>query len=399
MFDRISSLATQYEDEIIKLRRYFHANPEISWEEIQTTKKIVEILKEMGFSISQVGFGGVKSGVIAEITGTKNNPCIALRADIDALPIKEETDLSFASTNNYMHACGHDCHIAMLLGAARILTEIKNHLKGRVRLIFQPAEEHGIKSGALTMIKEGALENVNAIAGLHITSTLPTGKVFYRKGPFMASGDGWYLTIKGKGGHGAYPELSIDPTIAASKIVMAFNTVVSREIDPKETAVVSLGSIQTNSNVFNIIPDSVTMNGTVRAFNPSLQDYIEKALHRIVEGECLSSRCKAKFDYKRYYPSAINDSDMISMAMNDVATKFVGKNNVEEGQLRMGSEDFSFYGQYIPAAFFFLGGGNPKKGINFPHHHPKFQIDEDVLKNGSAIMAGIAYHYLESQKK
>jgi len=399
MYDRISELAKEYEGAIINLRRYFHSYPELSWEEIQTTNKIVEVLKEIGFSILQVGFGGTKSGVIAEITGTQNKPCIALRADIDALPIKEETGLPFASTNNYMHACGHDTHTAMLLGVAHILAEIRDSIQGRVRLIFQPSEEYSIKSGALTMIKEGALKNVNAIVGLHIWSPISAGKVAYRKGPLLASSNGWYLTIKGKGGHGAMPHLSIDPTIAASKIVMALPAIVSQEIDPQETAVVILGSIKTSSNAPNILSESVTMNGTIRTFNSSVQDRIEKALHRVVEGECLSSRCEYKLDYKGYYPPTINDSDMISMTMDDVATNFVGKNNVEECQPVMVSEDFSFYGQHVPAAFFFLGGGNPKKGMNFPAHHPKFQIDEDVLKDGSAIMAGTAYHYLEIQNK
>jgi amidohydrolase len=394
MFNRISELANKYEDEIIKLRRHFHANPEISWEEIRTTKKIVEVLNGLGFSILKTGFGGVESGVIAEITGTRDTHCIALRSDIDALPIKEETGLPFASTNNYMHACGHDSHMAMLLGAAHILAEIKDHIQGRVRLIFQPAEEHGIKSGALTMINEGALENVDAIAGLHIWSPLQTGKVSYRKGPLMASADGWYLTIQGKGGHGAMPHLSKDPTVSASKIIMALNTIISREIDSQETAVLSVGALKTNPSRFNFIPDTVTMEGTARTFNPSIQDHIEKALHRIVEGECLSSQCEGKLEYQRYYPVTINDPNLISMVINNVVTQFIGENNVEESPLVMPGEDFSFYGQHVPAAFFFLGTRNHRKGADFPHHHPKFQIDEDVLKKGSAIMAGIAYHYL-----
>lgn len=396
IYNTISQLAEKYEDEIIKLRRHFHAHPELSWKEVETTQKIIEILKELGYSIIQVGFGDTESGVVAEIGGAENSTCIALRADIDCLPLKEETGLPFASINDYMHACGHDAHTAMLLGAAYILADMKNELKGRVRLIFQPAEEHGIKSGALAMIKEGALENVNAAVGLHIWAPIPAGKVAYRKGAIMASADGWYLRIKGKGGHGSSPELSVDPTIAASKIVTALHTIVSREIDPQETAVVSLGGLQTNSNSFNIIPDSVTMNGTVRTFNPEVQDHIEEAIHRIVKGECLASRCEGKLDYKRFLPATINDPDMISMAM-DVAAELIGKENVEECRLVMGSEDFSYFGQHVPSAFFFLGAGNPEKGINFPHHHPKFQIDEDVLKTGSALLAGIACHYLSHQ--
>lgn len=393
MFNQISKLVAKHEDEIINLRRHFHANPELSWKEVQTTQKIIEILKALGFSILQVGFGGTEAGVVAEITGTQNSHCIALRADIDCLPLKEETGLPYTSTNDNMHACGHDAHIAMLLGAAHILAEIKEQIQGRVRLIFQPAEEHGIKSGALAMIKESALESVDAAAALHIWSPIPAGKVAYRKGPIMASADGWYLTIKGKGGHGSAPELSVDPTVAAAKIVTALHTIVSREIDPQEIAVVSLGGLKTNSNSFNIIPDSVKINGTVRTFNPQVQDHIEEAMHRIVEGECISSRCEGKLDYKRFLPTTINDSEMISMAMN-VAAEFVGKDNVEECRLVMGSEDFSYFGHHVPSAFFFLGAGNSAKGIDFPHHHPKFQIDEDVLKTGSALLSGIAYHYL-----
>ena len=375
MFNQISKLVAKHEDEIINLRRHFHANPELSWKEVQTTQKIIEILKALGFSILQVGFGGTEAGVVAEITGTQNSHCIALRADIDCLPLKEETGLPYTSTNDNMHACGHDAHTAMLLGAAHILAEIKE--QRRVRLIFQPAEEHGIKSGALAMIKEGALESVDAAAALHIWSPIPAGKVAYRKGPIMASADGWYLTIKGKGGHGSAPELSVDPTVAAAKIVTALHTIVSREIDPQETAVVSLGGLKTNSNSFNIIPDSVKINGTVRTFNPQVQDHIEEAMHRIVEGECISSRCEGKLDYKRFLPTTINDSEMISMAMN-VAAEFVGKDNVEECRLVLKILVISGITSHLRSSS--SGPGIPQKALISPIIIQSFRSMKTFLK-------------------
>ena len=267
MLEKIKKLATSYGDEVVALRREFHMHPERSWEEVETSKKVVEMLKGFGCTIVKTGFGGTESGVVAELKGGKPGGCVALRADMDALPLQEENNVPYASqTPCVMHACGHDAHTAMLLVAAKILSEIRDELPGTVRFIFQPAEESGLRSGARTMLEEGALDGVDCIGGLHVWSLAPSGTVLYRSGPVMAAADAWYLTIKGKGGHGSAPENAIDPTITAANLVLNLQAIVGREVSARETAVVSTGVVKAGETVFNIIPDSVTMNGTVRTF-------------------------------------------------------------------------------------------------------------------------------------
>ena len=396
MLSRIMERARAHEKEIVELRRHFHMNPELSWKEVETTKKVVEVLERLGYTIVKKGFGGTESGVVADLKRGKCGPCVALRGDMDALPLQEENDVPYKSRNDgVMHARGHDAHTAMLLGAAMVLREMEADLPGNVRLIFQPAEEHGLKPGAKIMIEEGALDGVSAIAGIHVWSLTETGKIVYRSGPFMAAADGFELTIRGKGGHGSAPELCHDPVIPAAQIVNAIQTIVTREICPRETAVISIGKFQSNSNAFNIIPETVFMNGTIRTFNPKVQDHIEAAMNRIAEAHCAAASCTAELKYTRFIPATINDAAMTSL-LTGAARELLGDGNVVETELIMGSEDYSFFLQKIPGTYFNLGTRNATKGTDKSHHSPVFNLDEDALPTGVALMSAFAWKYLSS---
>ncbi len=388
---KIKDLAVSHGEEIVALRHHFHTHPEVAWEEVETTKKIVDILEKLGYTIVKKGFGGTECGVVADLKGGKPGGCVALRADIDALPLQEENDVPYASKKPcVMHACGHDAHAAMLLGTAMVLAKIRDEIPGTVRLLFQPAEESGLKAGAKAMVEEGALEGVDSIGGLHCWSLAPTGTVLYRSGPIMAAADGWYLTIKGKGGHGSAPENAIDPTITAANLVLNLQAIVGREVSAKETVVISTGVMKAGETVFNIIPDSVTMNGTVRSFNPAVQDTVEAAMRRVIAGLCAAGRCDFTLDYKRFIPATINDHE-VTMTAKAVCEEILGAENVKESELVMGSEDYSYFEQKVPGTYFFLGTANPDKGTNAAHHHPKFNVDDDALPAGSAILAGFAW--------
>ncbi|MDR1979183.1 MAG: amidohydrolase [Synergistaceae bacterium] len=395
IIDKIKTLAKEGEKEIVDLRRHFHMNPETSWNEVETTKRIVEELEKIGVENVRSGFGGTECGVTADIVGAKPGKCVALRADIDALPLNDEKDVPYKSRKaGAMHACGHDSHASMLIGAAKALTALKSELKGKVRLLFQPAEEHGIRPGAKALIDGGALEGVEGMFGIHVMSSIPSGMLEYRAGPFMAGADSWEATIAGKGGHGSAPELAVDPTIAAFQIGNAIQTVISREVPPRDTAVVSIGGIKTSSYVFNIIPDRVEMCGTVRTFRPEVQDSVEAALVRLFETIGEACRCKVDFKYNRLLPATINDGNMTALAKS-VAEAALGEKNVRESELVMGSEDFSHYGRIVPAVFVNLGTACAEKKSDMPHHSPKFDVDESVLWQGAVLHAVFAWRFLE----
>ncbi len=397
MLENIKKLALESEKEIIALRRHFHAHPETSWNEVKTTDRIVEELQKLGCENIKRGFGGTQCGVTAEITGGKPGKCFALRADIDALPLIEENDVEYRSKNeNVMHACGHDAHTACLIAAAKVLTKIKADLKGKVRLLFQPAEEHGIKPGAKAMIDEGALKGVDAIFGIHIFTNTPSGILQYRHGPMMAAADGWDLTIKGKGGHGSAPEGAIDPTFATAQLINAFQGIISREVSPRDTAVLSIGAMETSSKVFNIIPERVEMKGTVRTFRPEVQDCVQDAMARVCKYVGDFCRCNIDLRYTRFLPATINDAKMTDLLVS-VGTELFGAADVQEAPLVMGSEDFSHYGHNVPATFLHLGVGAPDKPHTVhPHHSPKFDVDESQLYKATAMHVAMAWQYLEN---
>ena len=392
----IRELAAKFEPEIVSLRRHFHAHPELSWKESRTTDRIEEELKKLGIPVLHRGYDGTDSGLVADIVGGAGpGKRVALRADIDALPVTEENDIEYRSQNDgVMHACGHDCHAAGLLGAAMILNEIKGDLKGTVRLLFQPAEESGLRSGAKAMLNEGALEGVDAAFGIHVSSNEPSGVVKYCSGPAMAACDEWDLTITGKGGHGSAPEGAIDPTVAAFQIGAALQTVVSREVAPKETAVLSTGSIATSSNAFNIIPERVTMRGTVRTFRPEVQDTVQRAMERICSLTGQACRCAIDLNYKRHIPATVNDPGLTDLLVK-VGGELLGPEAMEEMIPLMGSEDFSYFCNALPATYAHLGTANPKvPGTDYPHHSAKFNVDEAQLKRAAALYAAFAWSRL-----
>ena len=331
---------------------------------------------------------------IKDLAREYERDAVALRSDIDALPIHEENDVEYRSQNDgVMHACGHDGHMAGLLTAARILMQIRDELPGTVRLLFQPAEEDGPRGGARVMIQEGALQGVDGVFGLHLFSLYPAGKVLYRSGPCMASADGWDLVVTGKGGHGAAPEKAVDPVVAACTLGCALQTIVSREVAPTDTAVISITSVESSTKTRNIIPESVTLMGATRALSPEMQDRVEAAMRRIAEGVALTTRCRIDLNYMRFYPAVINDPKLTQILKATAEAMFGA--DAEEAPVNMGSEDFSFYGRAVPATFAQLGVGDPAQpGTRCPHHSPTFNLDEAQLQRAAALHAGFAWSFL-----
>ena len=371
--------ALKIKDQIIAWRRDFHMHPELGYEEERTSKIVEEHLREWGYTIKRVG-----TGIIADIGNGEKK--IALRADMDALPVQEENDVPYKSrTPGKMHACGHDAHTAMLLGAAKIIAEHKEELPNKVRLIFQPAEEGG--NGALKMIEGGGLEGVDAIFGLHVWMELASGIVGIREGPVMAGVGRFDVEIEGKGGHGASPHETIDPVPIAAQAILAFQTIISRNLNPLESGVVSVGAIK-GGEAFNVIPERVYMNGTYRFFTQETKKLIEKRIEEVLKGIVLANNASYKLKIKEVAPPTINDPQMASLAKR-VAQKLGLK--VDDVPKSMGSEDFAFYLQKVPGAFIALGIKNEEKGITHPHHHPKFNVDEEVLPLGTALEVGLAF--------
>lgn len=392
--ERFRSLAKDLEEKVIEFRHDFHAHPELSWKEERTSKIIESVLKELGFENIRRGFGGTGSGVIADIGGNGDGPMVAIRADIDALPLDEAVDEPWKSTNpGVMHACGHDAHAAILLGVAHVLAALKEELPGKIRLIFQPAEESGFESGAKQLVTEGVLEGVDAIWGLHVWAPLPKGKIGYRAGPAMASADIWEVEVKGKGGHGSRPHEAIDPTIAAATIISSVQTIVSREIDPQEAVVMSVGKIECGTAA-NIIPETAKLTGNVRTTSPVIRDEMPARIRRIAEGVGSAFRCEAGVKFLPVYPVTVNDGKMVEM-LTETAGALMGEDALEEQPVILGSEDFSFYQERIPGAFFFLGMGDPEKGTDAQHHSPIFKTNDEVLVDGVMLLSALAWMWLE----
>ncbi|MFA4646453.1 amidohydrolase [Pyrococcus kukulkanii] len=380
MFDPLKE-AEKIKEQIIEWRRDFHMHPELGFEEERTSRIVEEHLREWGYRIKRVG-----TGIIADIG--EGEKTIALRADMDALPIQEENDVPYKSKiPGKMHACGHDAHTAMLLGAAKIIAEHSDELKNRVRLIFQPAEEGG--NGALKMIEGGALEGVNAIFGLHVWAELDSGIVGIREGPFLAGVGRFLARIVGKGGHGAAPQYTIDPIPAVADTILALQRIVAREVDPLESAVVTVGRVQ-GGTAFNVIPEFVELEGTFRFFTNELGEFLKSRIVEIIENTAKAHRCKADVKADILGPPTINDKEMAEFVRR--VAKDIGL-NVGEVRKTLGGEDFAFYLQKVPGAFIALGIRNEEKGIVYPHHHPKFDVDEDVLHLGTALEVALAFRF------
>jgi len=387
----VRELSEKYKKEIIALRREFHQNPEISWKEIRTSRRIEEELKKIGIEVQKVA----NTGIVGTIKGKENGKVVALRADMDALPIQEANDdIPYKSKNKgVMHACGHDSHISMLLIAAKILWELKDQLNGTVKLIFQPAEE--IVEGAKKMLDEGVLDGVDAILGIHIWSQFPVGKISLEPGPRFAAGDRFKITVKGKGSHGAVPHLGIDAIVAASAIVMNLQTIVSREINPLEPAVVTLGKINGGFN-FNVICNEVILEGTTRSFNPDIQHNFPSIIKRIIDKTASTFNARAELDYTVGSLSCFNDPKISEIAKRSI-TKLFGNEVICPLEKTSATEDFSYFNHRVPGIMVFLGGGNKDKNIIYPQHHEKFDIDEDALPIGTSLYAQFALDFLNGQ--
>ncbi len=376
------SEAKRIEKEIISWRRDFHMHPELGYEEERTSKIVEEHLRGWGYSIKRVG-----TGIIADIGRGKKT--IALRADMDALPVMEENDVPYKSkVPEKMHACGHDAHTAMLLGAAKIIAGHRDELNGRVRLIFQPAEEGG--NGAVKMIEGGALKGVDAIYGLHVWMGLPSGVIGIRDGPFLAGAGIFAGKITGKGGHGASPHETTDPIPVMAEAILAFQTIASRNVPPVETGVVSVTSVH-GGTAFNVIPEEVEFKGTFRFFKPEIGELIQRRMREILEGVAAAHRTGYELSVRELTPPVVNNTEMADFA-RETAEKYGLK--YDDVAPSMGAEDFAFYLQEAPGAFLTLGIRNEKKGIIYPHHHPRFNVDEGVLHLGTAMEAALAFEFL-----
>ena len=380
----IQQLAAKYKEEFIQVRRYLHAHPELSYQEFETSKFVQEKLTELNIPFTVMA----TTGVVGIIEG--NNPdarVIALRADMDALPINEENDVEYKSTKKgIMHACGHDVHTTCLLGAAKILNETKNNWEGTVKLIFQPGEERN-PGGASYMIRDGALENPKpqGIIGLHVHPGLNIGKLSFRKGRVMASADEIYITIKSKGGHAAAPHLTADTVLIASHLIVSLQQIISRNNNPTSPSVLSICSIQ-GGHTTNVIPSEIKLMGTFRAMDETWRykahELITKQAKAIVEG--MGAEIELKIDVG--YPTVDNDPVFTTETWKQ-ADEYFGKENVLETELRMGAEDFGYYTQIIPGCFFRLGVKNEINGIVHNVHTPKFNIDEQAIEYGIGTMA------------
>ncbi len=378
------------ESYIINKRREFHKYPEVKFEEVRTSAIVAEELNKLGLEVTT---GVAKTGVTGVLRG-KVEKMVALRADMDALPLEENNDLPYKSTvPGKMHACGHDAHTAMLLGTARVLSEMKDELNGSVKFIFQPGEEGG--GGARIMIEEGVLKGVDAIFGLHVWAEFPSGVIATKEGPILASSDGFVISIQGKGGHAAAPHLTSDPTVPAVDIYNALQKVVSKNISPLEPVVITTPIIN-GSNAYNIIPDRAEVRGTFRTFDMKIREGVIERIKEISENYARAWRCEASVELSREpYPPTINDPEMTRF-MKKVAETIAP---VREAEKRMGAEDFSFYLQQIPGSLALLGIKNEEKEITYPHHHPRFDVDEGVLYLGTAFYALLAYRYLKEFSK
>lgn len=374
---------------ILDWRRHFHAHPERSWQETQTTNFVADRLREWGYESIRTGFCGTASGLTAEM-GPTSGPLVALRADLDALPIEEATSLPFRScTPGVMHACGHDGHAAILLGAARLLALVRDELPCRVRLIFQPAEEDLEHGGAQALIREGVLDGVSCIGGLHLISYLPSGTIGLREGPLMASGQTFQVLFTGRGGHGGMPHAAIDPTIPLAQFILAVQALVARECPSTLPSVVSTGRIH-GGEAPNVIPNQIFLNGTIRTFDERLRHLLPVRLRELAEGYAKTWRCTCDFSLYPGGTAVVNNDPAATRIMRDCATELVGAQAIMQPELQMISEDFSYYQQKVPGIFLFLGSGNEAKGTQYAHHCPLFDIDEDVLPTGAALLAGFA---------
>lgn len=383
------SQAQALKDEIIEWRRYLHKNPELSFEEYETVKFVKEKLEGLNFEIE---YPVAKTGLVATLKGEQPGPTVALRADMDALPIQEESELDYKSAvDGVGHLCGHDAHTAILLGVAHIISE-RPLKRGNIKLLFQPAEEG--YGGGRVMVEEGVLKNpdVDAIAGLHVHPTVNTGETSITEGFSTACTDSFDITIIGKGGHAAHPHLSIDPIAISSTVIASLQQIVSRNIDPLENIVLTIGKIE-GGFARNVIAPTVRLEGTVRLLNPDLRPVVKETMDKYLDGVTSGMGATYDFDYTYGYPSVYNEPALIP-TLRKTVDKILGVNQLLDVKPSMGGEDFSYFAREVPGVFFRLGT-NGGKDTAYPNHHPKFNVDENALPFGAAILSQFAYDYID----
>ncbi|MDE1853304.1 MAG: amidohydrolase [Thaumarchaeota archaeon] len=383
--------AKRIEPEIVENRRALHLHPELAYHEERTAKFVGDRLESFGVKVKR-GVGG--TGVLGTLVGAKRGRVVALRADMDALPVQEMAEVEFKSkSDGAMHACGHDTHMAMLLGTARILSENKDKLSGTVKFLFQPAEEHGGRGGALPMIEEGVMENprVDFVFGLHIDGARKVGEFGVREGPIMAAPDTFRVKIIGKGGHGSAPHETIDPIYVAAHVILALQGVSSRMINPVRPFVITVGAIHAGTKE-NIIPDFADLEGTIRTLDEKTRKLAKRKVAEVAKGVSRSFGARAEVEFEKdAYPVTVNDPKTTAEAIR-VLRRIPGM-KVKKVEAILGGEDFSRFLQKAPGTFYFLGTNNPAKGCVYPNHSSRFKVDEDVLKYGAASLAALAYEF------
>jgi amidohydrolase len=373
------------------LRRDFHLHPELGFQEIRTAGIVARELQALGIEVS-TGVG--RTGVVALIEGARPGPTLLLRADMDALPILEETGAAYASTNaGVMHACGHDGHTAILLTVARMLHARREDIPGTIKLVFQPAEEG--MGGAPAMIEDGVLESprVDMAIGLHLWNEEPLGWLGIAAGPILAGGERFSIRLTGKGGHGAVPHAAVDPVAAGAQILTALQTIVSRNVPPLKSAVVSVTTFHAG-DTFNVIPQYAELTGTIRTFEPAVRESVLKRFQEVVQGVAGSLGCQAEIECVRLTPAVVNDPQIVAVIQETAREVLPGSELSTSSHITMGSEDFAYFSEKVPACFFMIGSANAERGLNYGHHHPRFDFDEAALPRAAALMAQSALDLL-----
>ncbi|NPV53501.1 MAG: amidohydrolase [Firmicutes bacterium] len=393
--------AKRIEPRLIEIRRAIHMNPELGGMEFKTSRLVAQVLQEFGMKVTEnvagTGIVGLLRGA-GDVTGAAGagEKTVAIRADMDALPIQDKKDVPYRSRiPGVMHACGHDGHVAMVLGAAMLLADLKNQnkLPGNVKFIFQPAEEG--PGGAKPMIEAGVLKNprVDMILGIHIWPEIPAGRVAIKSGAALASTDEIRIRIKGEGGHGAAPHRAVDAIVVAAQVISALQTIVSREVSPMSPVVLTIGTIHGGYR-HNVIADEVAMTGTLRTLNPAVRMELPGRIDRLLRGIAGGMRASAEFTHIPGYPPTVNDGRIAELASRSAARVVGDTNVIREIEPSLGGEDFSYFLELVPGVFIMLGAGNPEAGITFPSHHPRFDFDERALAIGAAILAQATFDYL-----
>ncbi|MCP4536875.1 MAG: amidohydrolase [Chloroflexi bacterium] len=377
-------------EQLVAWRRDFHMHPELGLEEHRSAAIIAEKLRELGY---QVQTGVAQTGVVALLKGKQPGPVVMARVDMDALPITEENETEYVSQNpGLMHACGHDAHMAIGLGVATLMAQRQDQMTGTLKLIFQPGEEG--MNGAEIMVKEGVMENPrpDVFLSTHVWNDKPVGTICVTLGAAMAAADKWMCTVRGKGGHGAMPHQTVDPIVATAQIVTALQTVVSRNVSPMETAVVTVGKIH-GGEAFNIIPPQVELGGTIRTFSPQVQETVWQRMREVVERVAAAYGAEAELKIVSLTPAVINDGEVVDI-VRAAAKAVVGPENIFSDVRTMGSEDASYFMKDVPGCYFFVGSANAERGLDAAHHNPRFDIDEDALPLGVAALTNALAHYL-----